>query len=57
MSLFADLEPVAPRGVIGIGAKCTECSRPEPVMGKPGKGRPLNTFAEGYFCEGHAWRV
>lgn len=53
MGMFDDLEPVAERGVVSI-TTCSTCGGAEPVLGLPGKGRPLSTFAPDYFCHGHA---
>jgi hypothetical protein len=52
-----DIVPSPGRGVIRIEADCEYCGRPVPVLGRPGKGRPLDTFAPDYFCRGHAIRV
>lgn len=54
MALLDDIAPTPARGVIRIGADCPHCKRPVAVFGKPGKGRPLDTFDPGYFCRGHA---
>lgn len=51
---FTEAVTVTYRGVIGIGETCPACDRPAPVIGAVGKGRPLDTFAPGYFCHGHA---
>lgn len=48
-----DIVPVF-RGVIAIGQTCAHCDRPEPIFGRVGKGRPLDTFGPDYFCHGHA---
>lgn len=56
MSLL-DIEPIRERGVIAIGDDCESCGSPVPVIGRPGKGRPMSTFAPAYFCRGHAIRV
>jgi hypothetical protein len=52
-----DIVPSPGRGVIRIEGDCEYCERPVPVLGLPGKGRPLDTFAPDYFCRGHAIRV
>lgn len=52
-----DIEPGPCRGVIRIDPDCEHCGRPVPVIGLPGKGRDLSTFAPDYFCRGHAIRV
>lgn len=52
-----DIEPIRGRGVIRIEGDCPICGSPVPVLGLPGKGRDLSTFAPGYFCRGHAVRV
>ena len=57
MSLLDDIVPAPVRGVIRIGQSCAHCTRPVAIMGLPGKGRPLDTFARDYFCRGHAIRV
>lgn len=54
MSLLNTFAPVPARGVVRLNGTCEHCSRPVPVLGRPGKGRPLHTFAEGYLCRGHA---
>lgn len=53
MSLLDAFVPVPARGVVGMHT-CEVCSKPEPEFGLPGKGRPLDTFAPDYFCQGHA---
>lgn len=53
MSLL-DIEPTPTRGVIRIAPDCVHCGSPVAVLGLPGKGRPVDTFAPGYFCRGHA---
>lgn len=57
MSPLLDLTPVPGRGVIRIAADCVHCERPVAVFGRPGKGRPLDTFGPDFFCHGHAVRV
>lgn len=58
MPMLDDIAPTPTRGVVRIGDSCKECSRPVPVLGLPGKGRPLDTFAPDYFCMGaHAIRA
>lgn len=57
MALLDNIVPTPGRGVVRIGADCAVCGSPTPVLGRPGKGRPLDTFAPGYFCRGHAVRV
>lgn len=52
-----DIVPTPGRGVIRIEGDCAKCGKPVPVLGMRGKGRPLDTFAPGYFCRGHAIRV
>lgn len=47
----------ATRGVIRLGNDCSFCGRPEPILGKVGKGRPLASFAPGYLCLGHTMYV
>ena len=56
MSLLDDITPMQVRGVIGIQS-CPDCEAPAPILGAPGKGRPLDTFAADYFCTGHVMRV
>lgn len=56
MSLLDNLTPTDERGVIFV-RDCDDCDLPVPVLGRPGKGRPLDTFGEGYFCTGHAVRL
>jgi len=51
--LLADIAPVQPRGVIALAGPCKECGRETPILGRPGKGRPLHLFGVGYLCEGH----
>jgi DNA gyrase subunit A len=48
--------PTAPRGADALDT-CATCARPTPVLGRPGKGRPLDTFAPGHLCHGHAVRA
>lgn len=56
MSLL-DIVPTPARGVVRIGTDCEHCARPIPVLGLPGKGRPIESFAPDYFCRGHAIRL
>jgi hypothetical protein len=57
VAFLSDIVPTAPRGVIGLTGTCATCARPVPAMGRPGKGRPVETFGPGYLCTGHAMRV
>lgn len=57
MSFLEGLVPAPARGVIRIGSNCPACDSPVAILGRPGKGRPLSTFAPDYFCRGHALRV
>jgi len=56
MSLLDDLIPTPARGAVALDA-CPTCGRAVPVLGRPGKGRPLDTFAPGLLCPGHAIRA
>jgi hypothetical protein len=52
--LLSNIAPIKVRGVIRLDGPCDVCAKPIPVLDRPGKGRPLNTFAKDYLCEGHA---
>lgn len=55
--LLSDIVPTPARGVVRLET-CDTCRRVVPIMGAPGKGRPLETFPGGdFFCAGHAMRV
>lgn len=56
MSLLDGFAPTPVRGVVSM-TTCPICAKAVAEFGLPGKGRPLDTFAEGYFCTGHALRV
>lgn len=52
-----DLVPLAPHGVIRIGADCLYCHKPTPILGARGKGRPMHLWPKDYWCHEHALRV
>lgn len=56
MAFLDDIEPISPRGVVGL-MDCDECDRPVPVLGLPGKGIDPARFRSDYLCQGHAIRV
>jgi hypothetical protein len=42
------------RGIVRVDPDCRVCGAPVAVYGRMGEGRSLDTYPDGYFCNGHA---
>lgn len=57
MSMFADLEPIKPRGIKCITGTCDICGKDTVEFSRPGHGLPVSTYGEDRICNGHAIRI